>query len=68
MGVTSLSTFFFFCSFCFFSYERLKVLTAYIFITFSPIESKQYTDILGLIFDKNETSVTPELHLASISV
>jgi hypothetical protein len=43
-------------------------LTAYTFITFLLIEKKQYTDILGLIFDKNETSVTPELRLAIISV
>jgi hypothetical protein len=59
---------FFFCSFCFFSLELLKGLTAYIFIIFLPIENKQYTDILGPIFDKNKTYVTPELHLASISV
>jgi len=68
MDVTSLSTFFFFCSFCFFSLEVLKVLTAYFFIKFPPIENKQYTSIHGFIFDKNETSFTPELRLASMSV
>ena len=43
-------------------------MTSYTFIKFPPIGNKQYTDIHGLIFDKNETSVTPELRLASMSV
>lgn len=68
VGVTSLITFFSFCSFCFLSWEVLKLLTAYTFIKFPPIENKQYTDIHGLIFDKNETSVTPELRLVSMSL
>jgi hypothetical protein len=43
-------------------------LTDYYFIKFPAIENKKYTDIHGLIFDKNEISVTPELRVGSMSV